>query len=165
MFYLFSGAHTVAVIMLTLSGSARSNGALNAGYLCFQALLQAYDAAVQKKRPLVCSTSVINLLLWIIVFGMKRLNDIPYCIKLSFVSISSNQQRHACLITSLCFGQLAMQTLVIGALRSIFIFVPFFAFQAYGYLNICVHGSSEELRPWCKAKVPLLYGFIQSHYW
>jgi len=59
MFYLFSGANTVAVIMLALSGSARSNGALNAGYFCFQALLQAYDAAVQKKRPLVCSTSVL----------------------------------------------------------------------------------------------------------
>ncbi|KAL6643592.1 hypothetical protein ACP70R_018358 [Stipagrostis hirtigluma subsp. patula] len=108
LFYLFSGANTVAMIMLALSGSARSNGALNAGYFCFQALLQAYDAAVQKKRP------------W---------------------------------------------ALVIGALRSIFIFLPFFAFQAYGYLNICVHGNSEELRPWCKAKVPLLYGFIQSHYW
>ena len=59
MFYLFSGANTVAVIMLALSGSARSNGALNAGYFCFQALLQAYDATAQKKRPLVCSTSVI----------------------------------------------------------------------------------------------------------
>uniref|UniRef100_A0A804NIH8 GPI mannosyltransferase 2 n=1 Tax=Zea mays TaxID=4577 RepID=A0A804NIH8_MAIZE len=111
-FYVFSGANTVAVIMLALSGSARSNGALNAGYFCFQALLQAYDATVQKKRPL-----------------------------------------------------LAIHALVAGALRSIFIFLPFFAFQAYGYLNICVHGSSDELRPWCKAKVPLLYGFIQSHYW
>ncbi|WVZ90287.1 hypothetical protein U9M48_036597 [Paspalum notatum var. saurae] len=112
LFYLFSGSNTVAVIMLTLSGSARSNGALNAGYFCFQALLQAYDAAVRKKRPL-----------------------------------------------------LALQALVTAALRSIFIFVPFFAFQAYGYLNICMHRSTEELRPWCKAKVPLLYGFIQSHYW
>nr|CAB3465944.1 unnamed protein product [Digitaria exilis] len=112
LFYLFSGANTVAVIMLAISGSARSNGALNAGYFCFQALLRAYDAAVNKKRPL-----------------------------------------------------LVVQTLVAAALRSIFIFLPFFAFQAYGYLNICVHGSSEELRPWCKAKVPLLYGFIQSHYW
>ncbi|RLN27823.1 GPI mannosyltransferase 2-like [Panicum miliaceum] len=110
--YLFSGANTVAVIMLALSGSARSNGALNAGYFCFQALLQAYDAAVRKKRPL-----------------------------------------------------LVVLALVAAALRSIFIFLPFFAFQAYGYLNICVHGNSEELRPWCKAKVPLLYGFIQSHYW
>ena len=59
LFYLFSGANTVAVIMLALSGSARSNGALNAGYFCFQALLQAYDAAVRKKRPLVRSTSVV----------------------------------------------------------------------------------------------------------
>jgi phosphatidylinositol glycan class V len=45
--------------MLALSGSARSNGALNAGYFCFQALLQAYNAGVQKKRPLVRSTSVV----------------------------------------------------------------------------------------------------------
>ncbi|CAL4892171.1 unnamed protein product [Urochloa decumbens] len=112
LFYLFSGANTVAAIMLALSGSARSNGALNAGYFCFQALLQAYDAAVRKKRPLF-----------------------------------------------------AIQALVAAALRTIFIFLPFFAFQAYAYLNICVHGSSEELRPWCKTKVPLLYGFIQSHYW
>jgi phosphatidylinositol glycan class V len=53
LFYLFSGANTVAMIMLAVSGSARSNGALNAGYFCFQALLQAYDAAIQKKRPIV----------------------------------------------------------------------------------------------------------------
>ncbi|TVU13444.1 hypothetical protein EJB05_40501, partial [Eragrostis curvula] len=111
-FYLFSGANTVAMIMLALSGSARSNGALNAGYFCFQALLQAYDSAIQKKRPL-----------------------------------------------------LAVQVLVTAALRSFFVFLPFFAFQAYGYLNICLLGSSEDPRPWCKAKVPLLYGFIQSHYW
>nr|CAB3462118.1 unnamed protein product [Digitaria exilis] len=52
LFYLFSGANTVAVIMLAISSSARSNGALNAGYFCFQALLRAYDAAVNKKRPL-----------------------------------------------------------------------------------------------------------------
>uniref|UniRef100_J3NDK2 GPI mannosyltransferase 2 n=2 Tax=Oryza brachyantha TaxID=4533 RepID=J3NDK2_ORYBR len=100
------------MIMLALSGSARSNGALNAGYFCFQALLHAYDAAVQKKRPI-----------------------------------------------------LAVQVLITGFLRSVFIFLPFFAFQAYGYLNICLYGNMEEMRPWCKAKVPLLYGFIQSHYW
>uniref|UniRef100_A0A8R7PK12 GPI mannosyltransferase 2 n=1 Tax=Triticum urartu TaxID=4572 RepID=A0A8R7PK12_TRIUA len=112
LFYLFSGARTVAMIMLALSGSARSNGALNAGYICFEALLQAYDAAIQKKRPM-----------W------------------------------------------AVQALVTGFLRSTCVFLPFFAFQAYGYLNICVHGDTDELRPWCKAKLPLLYSFIQSHYW
>ncbi|KAL5225099.1 hypothetical protein ABZP36_011738 [Zizania latifolia] len=112
LFYLFTGANTIAMIMLSLSGSARSNGALNAGYFCFQALLHAYDATFQKKRPI-----------------------------------------------------LAVQALVTGFLRAVFIFVPFFTFQAYGYLNICLHGNSEELRPWCKAKVPLLYSFIQSQYW
>jgi hypothetical protein len=76
------------------------------------------------------------------------------------------QSAKTCLFNNFSlFDQLAIQALVAGALRSIFIFLPFFAFQAYGYLNICVHGSSDELRPWCKAKVPLLYGFIQSHYW
>jgi phosphatidylinositol glycan class V len=79
---------------------------------CLPALLHAYDAAFQKKQPM-----------------------------------------------------LAVQVLVTGFLRSVFVFIPFFAFQAYGYLNICLHGNMEELRPWCKSKVPLLYGFIQSHYW
>lgn len=50
---MFTGANTIAMIMLALSASARSNGALNAGYFCFQALLHAYDAAFQKKRPMV----------------------------------------------------------------------------------------------------------------
>ncbi|KAG8093244.1 hypothetical protein GUJ93_ZPchr0012g19327 [Zizania palustris] len=79
---------------------------------CLPALLHAYDATFQKKRPI-----------------------------------------------------LSVQALVTGFLRAVFIFLPFFTFQAYGYLNICLHGNSEELRPWCKAKVPLLYSFIQSHYW
>ncbi|CAM0949832.1 unnamed protein product [Alopecurus aequalis] len=92
--------------------SSLSNGALNAGYFCFQTLLQAYDAAIQKKRPI-----------------------------------------------------LAVQALITGFVRSTFIFLPFFAFQAYGYFNICLHGNTDELRPWCKAKLPLLYSFIQSHYW
>lgn len=61
--------------------------------------------------------------------------------------------------------QLAVQVLIAGALRSICVFVPFIAFQAYGYYNICLGGSVEETRPWCKARIPLLYNFIQSHYW
>ncbi|KAM7473836.1 hypothetical protein LguiB_021079 [Lonicera macranthoides] len=58
-----------------------------------------------------------------------------------------------------------VQVLIAGALRSICVFVPFIAFQAYGYYNICLGRSVEETRPWCKARIPLLYNFIQSHYW
>ncbi|XP_038983056.1 GPI mannosyltransferase 2 isoform X2 [Phoenix dactylifera] len=112
LYYLFSGATTVAMLLLALSGSARSNGVLNAGYFCFQAMQHAYDAIIQKKRPILAGHAVIG-----------------------------------------------------GVARSICIFVPFLAFQAYGYSNICLGGFSYELRPWCKARIPNLYGFLQNHYW
>ncbi|KAJ6430734.1 hypothetical protein OIU84_018278 [Salix udensis] len=95
--------------LLSLGGS---NGVLNAGYLCFQTLHQAYDAVFLKKRA--CS---------------------------------------------------AVKVLIVGALRCICSFIPFIAFQAYGYYNICHGHSLDEMRPWCKAKIPLLYSYIQSHYW
>ncbi|KAG7983962.1 hypothetical protein I3843_04G133000 [Carya illinoinensis] len=60
---------------------------------------------------------------------------------------------------------LAVQVLISGALRCICIFTPFIAFQAYGYYNICLGHSINEMRPWCKARLPLLYNCIQSHYW
>lgn len=58
-----------------------------------------------------------------------------------------------------------VKILLAGALRSLFIFAPFVAFQAYGYLNICMGHFVAEMRPWCKARLPLLYNYIQSHYW
>ncbi|KAI3890646.1 hypothetical protein MKW92_014172 [Papaver armeniacum] len=111
-YHLLSGGNTIAVLLFALSGAARSNGVLNAGYICFQALHRAYDAIVQKKR----------------------------------------------------IG-LAVMTLIGGALRSLCIFAPFVAFQAYGYHNLCRGLISDEIRPWCKARVPFLYDFLQGHYW
>lgn len=54
-YFIFSDANTVAMLLLALSGSARSNGALNAGYFCFQALKLAYDAIIHKKNHIVRS--------------------------------------------------------------------------------------------------------------
>ncbi|XP_062172261.1 uncharacterized protein LOC133877846 isoform X2 [Alnus glutinosa] len=112
LYHLVTGGNSVAVLWFALSGCARSNGVLNAGYFCFQTLHRAYDAVFIKKR-----------------------------------------------------AYLAIQVLIAGALRCICIFTPFIAFQAYGYYNICLGRSSDEMRPWCKARVPLLYNYIQSHYW
>lgn len=58
-----------------------------------------------------------------------------------------------------------MQVLIAAALRCLCIFVPFLTFQAYGYYNLCHGRVPDEMRPWCKDRVPLLYNFIQSHYW
>ncbi|CAF2115824.1 BnaC08g41770D [Brassica napus] len=112
LYHLLSGASNVAVLWFALSGCARSNGILNAGYICFQTMHRAYEALYLKKRVCLC-----------------------------------------------------VQVLVTGLLRCVCICLPFVAFQAYGYYNICHGRKLDGLRPWCKAKVPLLYNFIQSHYW
>ncbi|KAL2344693.1 hypothetical protein Fmac_005978 [Flemingia macrophylla] len=112
MYHFVSGANNLAVLFFALSASARSNGVLNAGYICFQTMHRAHHA----------------------LFHNNRLT-------------------------------LALQIVVVGALRTTCIFAPFLAFQAYGYYNMCVGRSPEERRPWCKARIPLLYNYIQSHYW
>ncbi|KAM0936259.1 putative GPI mannosyltransferase 2 [Dioscorea sansibarensis] len=110
-YYVFSGSNALAVLLLAVSGSARSNGALNAGYFMFLTLLKVYEAVSQNRK-----------------------------IK-------------------------AVKAIVDGILYSVCIFIPYVAFQAYGYSNICKGGSLDELRPWCKARIPHLYAFLQSHYW
>ncbi|XP_028945448.1 uncharacterized protein [Malus domestica] len=73
---------------------------------------------------------------------------------------------HCCsLVCSFGIFKLALQAVVGGALRCICIFVPFIAFQAYGYNNLCLGHLPSDMRPWCNARVPLLYNYIQSHYW
>ncbi|KAL8097397.1 uncharacterized protein LOC141683767 isoform X2 [Apium graveolens] len=48
--HLMSGAKNLSTLWLALSVLARSNGVLNAGYIGFQMMHQAYDAAFYKKR-------------------------------------------------------------------------------------------------------------------
>ncbi|KAL2557132.1 transferase [Forsythia ovata] len=112
LYYFMHGADNCATFLLALSGSARSNGVLSVGYICFRTMQQAYDALFLRKRA----------------FSL-------------------------------------LQVIFSGALRSLCIVVPFISFQAYGYLNICMGLSPDERRPWCKARLPLLYSYIQSHYW
>ncbi|CAM8951644.1 unnamed protein product [Rhodiola kirilowii] len=111
-YHLLSGEKSVSIILLALSGSVRSNGILNAGYVCFETLHRTYDTILHRKSAFA-----------------------------------------------------AIKFLILGVLRSICIFVPFVAFQAYGYYNICLGRKPDEISPWCSARVPLLYNYIQSRYW
>ncbi|KAL3824762.1 hypothetical protein ACJIZ3_020791 [Penstemon smallii] len=112
LYHFMNGADNYATIWLALSGSARSNGVLNAGYICFRTMLQVHKAFLSRRHY-----------------------------------------------------YRALKILVCGALRGLCIFIPFISFQAYGYLNICMGNYVDEMRPWCKARLPLLYNYIQSHYW
>ncbi|XP_010277192.1 PREDICTED: GPI mannosyltransferase 2 [Nelumbo nucifera] len=111
-YHLLSSSNNIAMLLFALSGSARSNGVLNAGYFCFRAMHQAYDAIFQRKNII-----------------------------------------------------LAVEVLIVGAVRSLCVFAPFIAFQVYGYFNICHGHLPDEMEPWCKKRLPLLYDYIQSHYW
>ncbi|KAK1309359.1 hypothetical protein QJS10_CPA09g00150 [Acorus calamus] len=108
LYYMISGADFVAILMFALSGSARSNGVLNAGYFCFRAMHRAF----RRKQ-----------------FGF------------------------------------AVKATIIVAVQALCIAAPFGVFQYYGYYNFCRHNSSGKLRPWCKFRIPILYDYIQSHYW
>ncbi|XP_058200462.1 uncharacterized protein LOC131315320 isoform X4 [Rhododendron vialii] len=60
---------------------------------------------------------------------------------------------------------LTVKVLSSGALHCLCIFIPFIVFQAHGYYNICRGHAPDQISPWCKAKLPLLYNYIQSRYW
>lgn len=109
---MVSGANGFAIILFALSGAARSNGFVNAGYVCYCTMHKAFDAIFCKRDFLIL-----------------------------------------------------MQLVTAGALSCLCIFVPFIAFQAYGYNNICLGRDPDELSPWCKARLPLLYNYVQSRYW
>ncbi|XP_078432455.1 transferases, transferring hexosyl groups [Wolffia australiana] len=50
---LMNGSDFAGVVMLAMSGLARSNGAVNAGFVCFRALLRAWDSVGLKKKKKV----------------------------------------------------------------------------------------------------------------
>lgn len=53
LYNLFTGYNTIAVVFFALSGFARSNGVLNAGYFCFQTMHIVYKSIFQMNRPIV----------------------------------------------------------------------------------------------------------------
>ncbi|CAH9098125.1 unnamed protein product [Cuscuta epithymum] len=50
LYYFTSGARNIATLWFALSGFSRSNGILNAGYICFQTMHSVYTSAVLHKR-------------------------------------------------------------------------------------------------------------------
>ncbi|KAF5735719.1 GPI mannosyltransferase 2 isoform X1 [Tripterygium wilfordii] len=67
-YHLISGVNSSAVFWFALSGCARSNGVLNAGYFCFKTLHQAYDTVFQKKECLSVRVLVTGALHCICIF-------------------------------------------------------------------------------------------------
>ncbi|CAG8541837.1 17227_t:CDS:2, partial [Acaulospora morrowiae] len=58
---------------------------------------------------------------------------------------------------------LLMKRLMKATLLSIITASGFFAFQLYGYDEYCI--LLAPIRPWCYSELPILYPFVQKHYW
>ncbi|CAE6429241.1 unnamed protein product [Rhizoctonia solani] len=52
--------------------------------------------------------------------------------------------------------------IIYGALLTMISLSPFLAQQYLAYLTFC---QSLVPRPWCDSRIPLIYSFVQSHYW
>lgn len=59
-FHLLSGSKNTAVIWFSLSGLSRSNGMVNAGYICFQTMHHLYEATFVRKHTYVSSIYYVN---------------------------------------------------------------------------------------------------------
>lgn len=84
LYHLLSGANNVATLCFALSGAARSNGMLNAGYICFQTIHQAYNAIFQKKRA--------SIALAVVASGAFRC----FCVFIPFVSFQAYGYLNIC---------------------------------------------------------------------
>jgi GPI mannosyltransferase 2 len=42
------------------------------------------------------------------------------------------------------------------------VLAPFVSFQVYGYVQFC---TSTHRKSWCDQSIPMLYSFVQKHYW
>lgn len=51
---------------------------------------------------------------------------------------------------------------MVNSLSILITFSGFILFQYYGYSIYC---QPNMTRPWCKAAIPIIYGFVQRHYW
>lgn len=153
LYHFMDGKYNYATLWLALSSCARSNGVLNAGYICYHAMQQLNEAFSSRNHSCVSP----YLKAFVILLYSEFL---AFWIMFSFSSI-----RFIYLFEFYSCQLRKVKILLAGALRSIFIFAPFVSFQAYGYLKLCTGRSVDEMRPWCKARLPLLYNYIQSQYW
>lgn len=47
----------------------------------------------------------------------------------------------------------------------ILILSPFFIFQYFAYVKLCIEGPVEGASPWCQRQIPVVYSYVQSEYW
>ncbi|KAG9078827.1 ER membrane glycoprotein subunit of the GPI transamidase complex-like protein [Ceratobasidium sp. UAMH 11750] len=128
--------YLIASLYFALATSFRSNGTVLTGFILYHLLA----------RP-VFEDLVSNL------SGKTGLN----CPHVATAVLRSLQQTR-------------LQTIIYAFALSVVVVAPFITHQYLAFLAFCVGPDSASLnalypRPWCSARIPSVYTFVQSHYW
>ncbi|KAG8740677.1 ER membrane glycoprotein subunit of the GPI transamidase complex-like protein [Ceratobasidium sp. 414] len=128
--------HLVASLYFALATTFRTNGTILTGFILYNMLVRPV------LQELVSSSSGKSDLNWLLAT-----TGVPRAIR-----------------------QTRLRTIVYAFMFSTIVTAPFIAHQFLAYLTFCANpgsGSPNALypRPWCSARVPSIYPFVQSHYW
>ncbi|KAJ1972214.1 ER membrane glycoprotein subunit of the GPI transamidase complex-like protein [Dimargaris xerosporica] len=95
--------------------------------------------------------------------SLTRSNSIVYCgfflYDLLVRPLQCPQRQRSLLAQAAAIAWAGMRAAVYCAIA----LSGFVLFQIYGYKLYCT--SAQINRPWCHARLPLLYSFVQTHYW
>lgn len=125
-----------AALYFALATSFRSNGILLSGFILYDLIA----------RPVLAETA----------------------------SALSNTTQMTLLATSKSFlhatRQISPFNTIYSVLLTAIVLSPFAAHQYIAYASFCAESTTAGVsslypRPWCASRLPMIYGFVQSHYW
>lgn len=128
--------HLAAALYFALATSFRTNGIILAGFILYNLVA----------RP-------------ILVQAVSALSNWPHT---TFLAISKSFLSAA--------RRISLFSTAYGLILTTIVLLPFVAHQYIAYAAFCIEptnttDTSLYPRPWCASRLPLIYGFVQSHYW
>ena len=142
MWEFLQGSRWRSACLFAISGGIRSNGILHGGFLLFEAMHRTFKVLQHQQLK-------VSFCFW--PSPSFLMHPARWYITDTFM-VSKMAGKFLCIVT--------MQTILV--------FVPFVAFQTFGFSKLCYETSQpgiKDSRPWCRKRIPYLYGFVQSHYW
>ena len=112
----------------------------------------------------VYTESFFALLSFMGMLAYVRGNRLQAC---AWFTVSASVRSNGCVYAGFFIWDLIkcnrkLLSIMLNLIFAAIVLVPFIGFQAFGYIQFCTKIPS---RLWCSERVPILYSFVQKHYW